>query len=86
MKYIVNLGKHRKGSLFVNGSTNRPGYLPDSMLPDGFIVTLKEEHPSFKGWFSINEDAYYYPIDLLTPVGKSKTARLLNYVRSSNAC
>jgi hypothetical protein len=80
--FIVNLGVHR-GKLYANSGDKGYTRVLLNSLPDGTPVTIRRRHPDFN-WAMLNEDLEYnwYPMDLLTPIGKSGyILRLLECLR-----
>jgi hypothetical protein len=69
--FLVNFGELR-GKIYTNSGDTDYARVPVNALPDGTLVTIKSRHQDFN-WVMLNEDSNFtwYPMDLLTPIGKS---------------
>jgi hypothetical protein len=80
--FKVNLGKYR-GNLYTNSGDTEYTRVMRTSLPDGALVTIRRKHSDYN-WVTLNEDSdfIWYPMDLLTPIGKSNNIlRLLECLR-----
>lgn len=72
VKYVVALVEHRGHSL-CKTEEHSAGYLPEDMLKDGTVVTIRRNQGG--GWCYLNECRNYsYPIHLLKPLTPTKTS------------